>query len=174
MDLERLQLNHLYHYNMTSLDVITLEQAKTYLVMDGIGGRDAEITMLIKSAVSLVEKYTDYRLYQRSEEFVTYSSITSLTIYPVSITSVKNSDGANIPYRTTQSPLQLNLFCAKNASVVLQVGYAQADIGNIPQNLITACYKIITYLFENKDAYEVGLPMDVQLLLNEFRRSATI
>jgi hypothetical protein len=159
---------------MNALNVITLAQAKTYLDMTGIDGRDAEIETLIKTAVSLVEKYTDYRLYEREETFVTYGCKTEISAYPVTIDSVVDEDDAAVTYTERVYPLSLVLTAPKDSTVTMTVGYAEADIANIPQNLIQACYKWVTYLFENKDIYEVNMPLDVQLLLNQSRRSATI
>lgn len=142
--------------------------------MTGIDDRDAEIELLIKTAVSMVEKYTCYYLYQRTETFVTYLAKTELPYYPITIDSVVNEDNEAVTYTEKVYPLQLVLTCPKDSTVTMTVGYTEADLANIPQNLIAACYKWITYLFENKDIYAMDMPLDVQLMLNQFRRSATI
>lgn len=156
---------------MTPLNVITLAQAKTYLVMDGINDRDAEITRLIETAISLVEQYTCYRLYEREETFIAVTCHNDLPYYPIAIDSVIK-DAIEQDYKETQGYLSLNVRCSIQSIITATVGYS--DITLIPPSLIQACYKIITYLFENKDAYEATMPYDVQLLLNQWRRSATV
>lgn len=157
---------------MTPLDIITLNQAKTYLVMTGNDSRDAEITLLIKACVSLVEQYTCYRLYERTEMFKTYSDYTELPYYPITITSVKNSDDVDVDYKETFSQLSLNIRCKSQSIITATVGYS--DVANVPPTLLQACYKALTYFFDNKDVYSLDLPVDIQALLNQWRRSATV
>lgn len=161
---------------MAALDVITLEQAKIYLVMDGINDRDEEITRLIKTAISLIEQYTSYRLFARDETVITTSCKTSIPYFPINSKSIKLENGgdfAEVPYYTfKQGSLDLYVNCPVQSTILLNTGYEEAT--DIPEPLISAAYKIITYLFENKDAYEATIPYDVQLLLNQYRRSATI
>lgn len=157
---------------MNPFDVISLIQAKSYLVMEGISDRDAEIRGLIETSISLVERYTCYRLYERPETFIATTCHTELNYYPVAIESVKNSNGDDVKYTSKYAPLSLNITVPSQSIITATVGYD--DVANIPSPLISAAYKMITYLFENKDAYSVSLPMDVQLLLNQFRRSPSI
>lgn len=156
---------------MTPLDVISLDDAKAYLVVD-FDDRDSEIERLIATAIGLVEQYTCYRLCEREETFVTYECKTDLSVYPVTIDSVVNEDDEVVTYTERSYPLSLVLSAPKNSTVVMTVGYADTSL--IPAPLIAACYKVITYLFENKDVYSVGLPVDVQMMINQFRRSPTI
>lgn len=155
----------------TPLDVISLQQAKDHLVID-FNDFDAQITGLISTAISLVEQYTDYRLYQRAETIYATSCKTNITIYPIVIVSVVDKDDAQVmDYRTRNLPLSITLYVPNQSVITANVGYA--SIADIPHSLVSAAYKIITYLFENKDAYGATIPYDVQLLLNQFRRSAT-
>lgn len=157
---------------MDALNIITLEDAKAELVMTGIDDRDAEIERLIKTAIAMVEQYTCYRLYERTEVFNTIGCHTSLPYYPIEIDDVINADGNDVTYTQKNQSLSILISCPAQSVIGATVGYD--DVTNIPQPLISAAYKIITYLFENKDAYEVGLPIDIQLMLNPYRRSATI
>jgi hypothetical protein len=159
---------------MDALDIISLEDAKKELVMTGISDRDAEIESIIKSAIAWVEKYTDYRLYNRDEIINAVFCKNNLTQYPISITSVKNSDDEDVTYTQKNGVLSLIIDCPEQSVITANVGYTENEVDDIPQPLIRAAYKLITYLFENKDAYTVGLPLDIQLLLNQYRRSATI
>jgi hypothetical protein len=156
---------------MTPLNVISLQQAKDYLVID-YPDRDQEITRLIETAIAQVEQYTCYRLYEREETFFAYGYCTNLPYCPIVIDSVKNSDGDTVNYTETANPLAINLLCKPQSIITATVGYS--DISDIPPPLIQAAYKLITYLADNKDMYTVQLPVDVQMLLNQWRRSATI
>jgi len=148
---------------MDALSVISLADAKEYLVVD-FPDKDKEITRHIKSAVAIVEKYTDYRLYQRE---ISYSigrcGYDEIYDYPILFPS---------DTITEQRILSSIVRGVPGSIVTATVGYSDTTL--IPENLIDACYKIITYLFENKDVYEADLPSDVQLLINQFRRNATI
>lgn len=155
----------------TALDVISLQQAKDHLVID-FADFDAQITGLIETAISMVEQYTDYRLYARTETIYATTCETNITIYPIAITGVVNKDNQPVVgYKTRNNPLSITLSVPDQSVITSNVGFE--SIGLIPHSLISAAYKIITYLFENKDAYGATIPYDVQLLLNQWRRSAT-
>jgi len=158
---------------MTALDVISLEEAKAELVMTGIDDRDAEITRLIKTAIALVEKYTDYYLYEREITIDLTGCKTDITKYPITIVSVKHETD-DLSYSIRQKVLSIDLTCYDWEDGIITANVGFDDVTDIPQPLIDAAYKIITYLFENKDVYSAELPLDIQLMLNQYRRSATI
>lgn len=155
---------------MTALDVISVEQAKAYLRVD-FDTDDDLITSLIQTSVAWVEQYTCYRLFERVELFIAYNCKTGLPYYPIEVTSVEY-DGDEQDIVTKNRPLELVVECKKDSVITATVGYS--DVADIPAPLLTACYKLITYLYENRDAYGATLPVDVQLLINQYRRSATI
>lgn len=158
---------------MTALNVITLADAKKELVVDATyTDRDAEITRIIQTAVSWVEQYTCYRLYEREETFIAYGWCTDLHYYPIEVTGVEHEGVPYTKYTEKQLPLGLRITCPNQSAITANVGYTSALL--IPPPLIAACYKIIVYLFDNKDAYSIGLPIDVQVLVNQYRRSPTI
>lgn len=146
-----------------ALSVITLPQAKEFLVVD-FNDRDTEITRHIKSAISYVEKYTNIMLYQRAKSYTMTGC--SLEIYDAPITF------SNTELKKQQNVLSVTVFGKASDVVAATVGYSSVD--DMPPELIEAAYKLLTYLFENKDIYSVGLPIDIQLLLNPLRRSPTI
>jgi len=147
---------------MDALDVISLDEAKYSLVVD-YPDKDGDITRYIKTAVAIVERYTNYALYQRA---VTYTlplcGNMEIYDYPISF------DEGNTTYDRVLSVVLSGQSGAKSDATI---GYA--DVADIPSPLIDACYKIITYLSENRDIYEENLPSDVQGLINSYRRSAT-
>lgn len=145
---------------MTALDVIPLEDAKSALVID-YPDRDVEITRAIKSAVSIIEKYTNVFLYERDVEYSIVNGCSN-EIYDYPITLNDSS------LKTKHNVLSITVFGKVGDMFTASVGYS--DVTDIPQNLIDACYKLITYLTENKDAYNVSMPLDVQLMVNQYRR----
>jgi|ERR1700744_649495 len=158
---------------MDELSVISLEQAKNHLVVLNDNFYDAQITGIIKTAVGMVEQYTDYRLYQRDVDIPLVDCRQDITLYPITINGIDN-DGSDQAYKAIQRTLSIVVTCPTWYNSVLKATVGYDDLTEIPQPLIGACYKIITYLFENKDAYEATIPYDVQCMINQFRRSATI
>lgn len=185
---------------MDALDVISLASVKSWLNVDEVDtSQDEAITRLIKSSVDWVEKYTAWRFYQREEVVynrqgpffnqanyfpqVGYGEWNgtgrikhvpgglSIYLYPFTITSVKDKDGNAAQYTTVINALKTLLYALPNSIITLQTGFASADIGKIPPPLIDACYKWITYFFENRDMYNVQTPTDLNMMLNQYRRA---
>lgn len=152
---------------MTALDVITLEEAKQALVVDFPDQNDF-ITRLIQTAVARVEQYTCYALYERDVEITSNCNRdNSLSTFPIEITGVTN-DGSETEYKVRKGALKTYVECRPYSTISATIGYS--DRNEIPAPLIDACYKIITYLYQNRDAYASQLPNDIQLLLNQYRR----
>lgn len=148
---------------MDALDIITLEQAKEFLVVD-FPDRDAEITRHIKSAISYVEQYTNIMTYSRARNYRLTGCSLEIYDYPITF--------ADASLVTRENILSVTVHGKSGDVVAATVGYT--DITLIPSELTEAAYKIITYLFENRDIYSAQLPWDVQMLINPLRRSATI
>lgn len=144
-----------------ALSVISLEQAKEFLVVD-FPDRDAEITRHIKSAIGIVEVYTHHFLYQRSKTYTVSGCGTEIYDYPIILP---------VGTKSTTNVLSVTVFGANNSTIAATIGYA--TVADIPEQLISAAEKIITYLYENKDVYTSSLPADVQVLINQLRRSPT-
>lgn len=165
-----------------ALDVITLEQAKNWLVVD-FPDADEIITRNIQTAVAWVEKYTNYYLYQRPVTIPVTSCKTAISLYPIADIIMKDGNQNVVTPVIYQGALKTyvvygastGLWITTNVGqnvITLNAGFTNPS--NIPSPLLDACYKLITYLYENRDAYSSVLPVDIQLLLNEFRRSATL
>lgn len=157
---------------MTALDIITLEQAKEYLEID-FPDYDEMITRNIRAAVEWVENYTGYRLYQRNEEFyMDCGRQVDIYAYPLSVTDVVNDNDDSVSYKITRRTMKIIVSAPSDSTVKATVGYESA--ADVPGPLLAACYKLITYLQENRDAYTMGLPTDVQGLINQYRRYGII
>jgi hypothetical protein len=125
-------------------DVISLEQAKLYLkIDDGQTITDDEITGMINSALSLIEKRTNhifktrYKVYYRDCALVQQVKVYD---YPID-NSVTELD---IIYR----PLYAIVPTVENV-VTLTTGYANVD--DIPAELIDSALQIINFWFYNSE-----------------------
>lgn len=163
---------------MDELSVISLDQAKNHLVVLNDTFYDEQITGLIKSAIAFIEKYTSYMLYQRSTTYPINDYSTDICDFPLIIESITNPDNTPfIGYQTRLTPLRTYVtipaynWNKPQLTINAQIGYA--DVSDIPKSLISAAYKIITYLFENKDLYGETIPSDLQFLLNPYRRGSS-
>lgn len=160
----------------TALDVITLQQAKDWLVVD-FDDQDENIERNIKTAIAWVEKYTCHLLYKRAITIPVTSSRTAIAFYPLADVALKNTAdetlAAMITEGATKTYVYYSGYCGLGQNkITANAGYETIDL--IPAPLLDACYKLITYLYENRDAYSSTLPVDIQLLINQYRRSATI
>jgi len=153
---------------MTAEDVISIDDAIDWLTAPD----DKHLPRLIRSAVSFVEQYTGYRLYERTETFNCGQIKDGICVYPIAITSVKDSDGNDTEYTVTQGAQKLYI-CSRYAdTVTATVGYTA--IPDSESILVDACYKMLTYLYENRDIYPAELPLDIQVFVNQKRRDASI
>ena len=160
---------------MDALDIISLSDAKANLAID-YNDYDTRITSLIKTAISWVETYTGWYLYQRDITIYSTSWQTNISAYPAALGVVKDNKGDTLNPQPLPKygSLSFSICCQPQCAILLTVGFASADIAKIPEPLIEAANKLIVYLFENKDMYGTSLPTDVQILLNQYRRSPTI
>lgn len=148
---------------MNALNVISLETAKINLVVD-YPDRDLEITGLIKAAVASIEKYTNVMLYERNKTYKIDGCSLEVYDFPLTISTTGLKIKENV--------LSTTIYGSNGTSISAKVGFTSVPDDYLP--LVEACNKYITYLYENKDAYSSSLPIDIQLMLNQFRRSATI
>lgn len=155
---------------MTALNVISIASARAWL--GGVNDPDAVIQQIIEAAIHWVEKYTSYRMYERQITFTNYVHGQGFPLFPIAINSVKNSSGVVIPYTTSQGTFNTYVWAPANSVIVATVGYA--NVADIEPTLKSAANLMITYLYDNRDLYQVIAPTNVQLMLNVFRRSATI
>lgn len=149
---------------MNATDIISVASAKDWLSTDD----ETHLPRLIKSAISYVEEYTGYRLYQRTTTIQIPFYGYGIPDYPITIQSVKNSSGQDIPYTSTTGVYNTYVAVPTGSYVYATVGYANTD--DIPSELIDAAYKMLTYLYENRDMYELTLPTDVKMLISKLRR----
>lgn len=156
-----------------ALTVLPLDYVKDEILSVDFPDKDTDITRCIKTAVAWVEQYTDYAMYERDITINATGCSTNIVTYPIAVTGVVDSaDKPVTGYKTINKPLSITLFVPDQSVISATIGYP--DVTDIPQPLISAAEKLVVYLFENKDAYASTLPVDIQLLINIWRRSATI
>lgn len=185
---------------MDALDIVSRDSAKVWLGVDATDTRwDTHIDRVIRSAVDRIERYTCWRLYERTEvvynrqvpfynpsnnfppigsgEWTGTSGLRSVPgglsiyLYPFTIISVKDADNADVVYTTYLNPLKTLLYAAPNSVITLQTGFVIANVTQIPQIFLDAIYKLVTDMFENRDNYKSDNPTEVQSMLNQYRRA---
>jgi len=141
------------------LDIISLATAKLYLKIDGgQTATDAEITGMINSALSLIEKQTNIIMFPRSKQ---YFGADYVIVYDYPI----NSPPANTTKKTLYS-----IVPTIGGEVTLNVG-AQT-VGEIPAELIDAALQVINFWFYNSETQNAQntLPNFVGTVIDTNRR----
>ena len=147
---------------MTALNIISLQEAKDFLVVD-YPDRDVEISRHIKSAIGFIETYTNVIMYERQTVYLMTSNCREIYDAPIKF--------ANPVIKTKQNILSVTVFGTQNDIIDAIIGYD--DVSKVPGQLIEAAYKMLQYLFDNHDIYTAGLPWDIQMMCNPYRRSST-
>jgi hypothetical protein len=128
-------------------DVISLEQAKLYLkIDDGQTITDDEITGMINSALSYVEKRTNHIFKTRDKVYYKDCALVQkATVYDYPI---NNPEGegfiAGIVYKTNKA-----IVPTVNDMVTLNIGYDAVD--DIPSELIDSALQLINFWFYNSE-----------------------
>jgi hypothetical protein len=128
-------------------DVISLEQAKLYLKIDeGQTITDDEITQMINSALSFIEKRTQHIFKTRNKVYYKDCALVQQTTvydYPIN-----NPEGegfiAGIEYKTNKA-----IVPTVNGFVTLNIGYDSVE--DIPSELIDSALQIINFWFYNSE-----------------------
>lgn len=150
------------------LEVISLQEVKSLLEID-FPDHDMDISEIIKASIEWIERYTSYRLWVREE--VEYATSCQMEIYtfPINSIEVKNDKGDDVRYKSTKRTLKLLITAPEGSEITMNVGFE--DLEEVPSMLTQACKKLAVYIFENRDAYPMTLPSDIQGMVNQFRRS---
>ncbi len=124
-------------------DVISLEQAKDYLKIDsGQTETDNEITQMINSALSFIEKRTQHIFKTRDKVYYKDCALVQqATVYDYPI---NNTDIDGIIYKTNKA-----IIPTVNGFVTLNIGYSNLD--DIPSELIDAALQLINFWFYNSE-----------------------
>lgn len=157
---------------MSYLDVISVNDVNSWLSLDLDPEdvyADREIQRLIKTAIDWVENYTSHLFYERQKVVANSKCDQSFAWYPIKTIMVTTQTDEAVTFKTYAQPTKLRVTCPYDSKITLTAGYATP--ADIPGPLVDACYKLITYLYENRDMYTAQLPSDVQVLINQYRRA---
>lgn len=148
---------------MTSyLDVISLEQAKLYLKIDSLQTEtDNEITSMINSSLSFIEKRTGHILKTKTKTFYSCALVESVIVYEYPI--IDAPSGTQIRQLNSIVP-------TVNGSVSLELGYA--DVDDIPNELIDAALQLLkVWFYESETQSNTSLiPLSVMQAIDVNRR----
>jgi hypothetical protein len=150
---------------MIYLEIITLETAKSYLKIDeGQTETDAEITAMIKSALSYVEKRTNHILQAKTKVYYKDCAL---------VQQVKVFDYPIIP---SDPPLEIEY---RNSYAIVPTvdNYVSLDLGyetieDVPQDLIDCALNIVNFWFYNSETKnaENSIPDFVNMVLDVNKR----
>jgi len=148
---------------MTSyLDVISLEQAKLYLKIDSLQTEtDNEITSMINSSLSFIEKRTGHIFKTKTKTFYSCALVNSVIVYDCPI--------INAPTGTQTRQLN-SIVPTVNGSVDLELGYT--DFDDVPSELIDAALQLLkVWFYESETQSNTTLiPLSVMQAIDVNRR----
>ena len=130
---------------MTSyLDIISLERAKLYLKIDSLQTEtDNEITSMINSALSFIEKRTGHIFKTKTKTFYSCALVESVIVYEYPI----------IDAPTGTQVRQLNSIVPTiSGSVALELGYT--DVDDIPNELIDTALQLLKVWFYESETQQ--------------------
>jgi hypothetical protein len=153
---------------MAYLDVITLAEAKTYLrVDDTLTDDDAQISRMIKSALSTIEKRTNVLVYARSKNYLFQDYCVRVYDFPInSLTSPTDAEVEN-------KALHTNYEASKTTDVTLVLNVGYTDPLDVPYELIDCALQYVKYLYyeaETDKANKGMLPLWLQDMINQNKR----
>ena len=147
---------------MAYIDVISLDRAKNYLRIDTtLTDDDAEITAMINSACSYIEKRTNLIFYPRNK---TYKGACQVKVYDYPINSIV-TDPSPFAYEQPMYTIYPDV-----KKVELNVGFV--DPNDIPDELIQACLQMIKvwYFESEKQVNTTLIPESVKEAIDLNRR----
>ena len=146
----------------TYLEVISLERAKLYLKIDDLQTvTDDEITSMINSALSFIEKRTGHIFKTKTKTFYSCALVESVIVYEYPI----------IDAPTGTQVRQLNsIVPTVNGSVALELGYT--DLDDIPNELIDAALQLLKVWFYESETQQNStlIPKSVMEAIDVNRR----
>lgn len=149
---------------MAYLDIIPLADAKVYLrIDDTLTEDDAQITRMIKGALSYIERTTNVMLYARDVIYNVSDNAVKVYDYPI------NSEVANVLDSEVKS-LYTN-YTSEESTITLNVGYA--NVADIPQELIEVAYVLIKNMYyekENNKTILDSIDSLTELTLSNYKR----
>jgi len=151
---------------MAYLDIIPLADAKVYLrIDDTLTEDDAQITRMIKGALSFVETWTNHILYARDKEYRLINGCVSVYDYPINSEVTADLESEN---KTLYTNYTLG---TTNDLITLNVGYV--NVADVPQELIEVAFEIIELMYYEKETNKShlnNLDSLSTIILNQYKR----
>ena len=138
--------------------MVTLDQLKEDLRID-FDNDNAILQRNLDAAIAIVEKYTGYSMVAKA---VPYRAVIGHK-FKVYMSPVESVNGGTYEVCGTYT------FITPTQSTVT-VNYGSVDYANLNK----AVLRIAADLYENVEISEVTLPIDIQLLLNQYRNDSFI
>lgn len=127
---------------MAYLDVITLADAKEYLGVDDTS-RDVQITQMIKSALSFIEKQTRYIMDAQDREYIFRERCARVYDHPINTSDSSLPSGVE---RVEKGYYSRYTTTGEQTKLTLNVGS-----NTIPDDLVQAGYLLIEHFFNEKE-----------------------
>lgn len=135
---------------MAYLDVLPLEDVKTYLRIDDTQNEtDAEITSMIKSALRYVERKTNILVYDRDVDYTVVGGEVNIYDHPINSVESPVTGVTSTDYRHYVN------YCVSDSTVdtlTLNVGYVDPD--DVPTDLIDVAKVLIKVMFYEQGTQE--------------------
>lgn len=127
---------------MAYTDIISLANAKTFLGVDDTS-RDTEITQMIKAALSLIEKRTNYIMDAVDKEYLLRDGCVRIYDYPI------NTDDGDLDETVTRTNKALySIYSDSSTATTITLNVGGTDI---PDDLVEAGYMLIDHFFKEKE-----------------------
>ena len=131
---------------MAYLDVITLAEAKTYLRVDAdLTDDDAQITLMIETALEFIETYTRVIVFNRTKVYLAPDGF--IRVYDAPITAVTTPTEHVREQKTLHS-----IFTFDGDELSLEVGYAL--VADLPKWVKIVALELIAIYYFQKEAGE--------------------
>lgn len=156
---------------MSYISVLSLATIKTYLRIDDTQNEtDSELTSMINSALSYIEKHTNVMLYDRDKDYLVIDNCARVYDFPInSVTTPASSSD----YSIEQKHLYTNYTLSNPSATTLTLNVGYDDPVDIPPELIDLAKVIIKVMYyeqETNQSFKEMLPQWANEILNANRR----
>ena len=144
------------------IDVISLEQAKLYLKIDSMQTEtDSEITSMINSSLSFIEKRTGHIFKTKSKTYYSTPCVSSVVVWDYPI--FEAPEGTVFRQSNAIVP-------TVSGSVILTLGYENSE--EIPSELIDAALQLLKVWFYESETQQNSslIPLSVMQAIDINRR----
>lgn len=138
---------------------VTIQDLKHELRIDW-SEDDIQLTRKLNSAIQIVERYTNQSLKEKTIKLRSYGKW--IEFFGAPILEIRHAEKAEY------NDMGVCLYAKHGAEIEIDLGVT--DLANIDEAVI----RIAVSIYEGEEITEVTLPIDVQLLLNQFRLDSFI